>query len=71
MTTITITLDDELADRLREQAENEGVALEDWAREKLQAELDEEIEPPDVAKITTRVFERRKSAYEKLAEGAP
>jgi plasmid stability protein len=71
MTTITITLEDELAARLRERAQNLGVAPEDWAREKLQSELDEEIEQPDVTEITTRVFARRKSAYEKLAEGAP
>ena len=71
MTTMTLTLEDELAARMRESAETKGVAPEDLARETLQEQFGDGAEKPNVVEITTRVFARRKSAYEKLAEGAP
>ena len=70
MTTMTLTLEDELAARLRERAATQGIAPEDLARQGVENLL-EKTETRDVAEITTRVFARRQSAYEKLAEGAP
>ena len=68
MTTIAITLDDEMAARLRERAENMGVAPEDWARVKLAEQLEEPAElGEDFEKITARILDKNAELYRRLA----
>jgi len=68
MTTLAITLDDELASRLRERADNLGVAPEEWVRVKLAEQLEEPAElGEDFEKIAARILDKNAELYRRLA----
>ncbi|HEY0076062.1 MAG TPA: hypothetical protein VGB77_18320 [Abditibacteriaceae bacterium] len=71
MTTITITLEDELAARLRERAENLGVAPEELAHDTLQERFNQPNEPgelgEDFERVVTHILEKNAELYRRLA----
>ena len=68
MTTIAITLDDELAARLNEKAAKRGLAPEEWARQAVEEQLesseglDEEFES-----AVNHILEKNAELYRRLA----
>ena len=69
MTTITITLEDELAARLRQQAESEGVALEELARRGVESVVEQNKSKfaPDFEQAISAVLEENAELYRRLA----
>ncbi len=68
MTTIAITLDDETAARLRERAENMGVAPEDWARVNLTNLLEESPElGEEFEQAVSHILDKNAELYRRLA----
>lgn len=69
MTTITLTLEDELVARLRERAENEGVAFDDLARRGLEdiAGQNGSKFAPDFEQAISKVLEENAELYRRLA----
>jgi predicted transcriptional regulator len=69
MTTITITLEDELAARLREQAESLGVAPEELARRGVENVVEQTKSKfaPDFEQAISKVLEENAELYRRLA----
>ena len=71
MTTITITLEDELAARLREQAKSLGVAPEELAHNTLQERFSHSNETgelgEDFERITSHILNKNDELYRRLA----
>lgn len=67
MTTITITLDDELAARLRDEAQSLGVAPEDLAHRGVAELLAHSKNTPNFQDALSAVLEENAELYRRLA----
>lgn len=67
MTTLVLTLDDELAARLRERAENLGIAPEDLARRAVENLLGGSKSDPEFQSALAAVLEENAELYRRLA----
>ena len=68
MTTMTLTLEDELVARMRERAETQGIAPEELARETLQEQFGSTAElGEDFERLTTHILDKNAELYRRLA----